>query len=109
MPGVIFSASDDLAELGGYIQLLDYYREYYRDTCEFVLRYDYEDNLYRGKYDLFEKCGGSGGPDFIVLSTVSKEDQYAFILVVQIPVLSEDDWDALTQILDSFEVIGTLP
>lgn len=109
VPGVIFSASDDLAELGGYIQVLDYYREYYRDTCEFVVRDDYEDNLYRGKYDLFEKCGGSGGPDFIVLSTVSKEDQYAFIIVVQIPIHLDDDWDALTQILDSFNVIGTLP
>jgi serine protease Do len=109
VPGVIFSASDDLAELGGYIQVLDYYREFYRDTCEFVLRDDYEDNLYRGKYDLFEKCGGSSGPDFIVLSTVWKEDQYAFIIVVQIPILSDDDWDSLSQILDSFQVIGTLP
>ncbi len=109
VPGVLFSASDDLAELGGYIQILDYYREFYGDTCDFVLRDSYEDLLYRGKYDLFEKCGGSGGPEFIVLSVVSKEDQYAFIIVVQIPVTSDDDWDALTQILDSFQVIGTLP
>lgn len=109
LPGVIFSASDDLAELGGYIQVLDYYREIYRDACEFVERDDYEDILYRGKYDYFEKCGGSGGPDFVVLTAVSKEDQFAFIIVVQIPVTSETDWDGLLQILDSFEVIGTLP
>ena len=109
VPGVLFSASDDLAELGGYIQILDFYREFYRDACDFVVRDNYEDLLYRGKYDLFEKCGGSGGPDFIVLSVVSKEDQYAFIIVVQIPITSDEDWDALTQILDSFQVIGTLP
>ncbi len=108
-PGVIFSASDDLADLGGYIQVLDIYRDIYRDSCEFAERDDYEDPLYRGKYDLFEKCGGSGGPDFLVLSVVSKDDQYAFIIVVRIVVPSEDDWDALFQILDSFTVVGTLP
>jgi serine protease Do len=109
VPGVIFSASDDLADLGGYIQVLDSYRDLYREECDFVVRDSYEDNLYRGKYDFFEKCGGSGGPDFIVLSVVSKENQYAFIIVVQITITSDDDWDGLTQILDSFEVVGTLP
>jgi serine protease Do len=109
VPGVIFNASDDLADLGGYIQVLDIYRQGYLESCDFVERESYEDNLYRGKYDLYEKCGGSGGPDFLVLSAVPKDDQFAFIIVVRITITSEEDWDALVQILDSFTVIDTLP
>ncbi len=109
VPGVIFSASDDLAELGGYIQVLDIYRQDYIDSCEFVERVDYDDPLYRGKYDFYEKCGGSGGPDFLVLSAVPKDDQFAFIIVVRITITSDEDWDALFAILDSFTVIDTLP
>jgi len=109
VPGVIFSASDDLAELGGYIQVLDIYRQDYIDSCEFVERVDYDDPLYRGKYDFYEKCGGSGGPDFLVLSAVPKDDQFAFIIVVRITITSDEDWDALSAILDSFTVIDTLP
>jgi serine protease Do len=109
VPGVIFSASDDLAELGGYIQVLDIYRQDYIDSCEFVERVDYDDPLYRGKYDFYEKCGGSGGADFLVLSAVPKDDQFAFIIVVRITITSDEDWDALSAILDSFTVIDTLP
>jgi serine protease Do len=110
-PGMIFGASDDLAKLGGYVQVLDSYREnFYLEHCEFVTRDNYEDDpLYRGKYDLYEKCGGSGGPSFMVIAAVPKDDQYAYIITVEIAITSDADLEALSKILESFVVIDTLP
>ncbi|UCD42692.1 MAG: trypsin-like peptidase domain-containing protein, partial [Chloroflexota bacterium] len=57
--GVFFGASDDLAKLGGYVNLLDVRRDFLIDECKYDTRYDYEDVAFRGKYDLYENCGGS--------------------------------------------------
>jgi hypothetical protein len=108
-PGVIFSVSDDLSKLGGYIQLLDILRDDALQYCELEGRYDYEDPLYRGKYDLFEKCGGPGGADYMVLSAVSKDNQYSYLILVEMQFVSDEDWAVREVVLDSFEVIGNLP
>jgi serine protease Do len=108
-PGVIFGASDDLASGLGYQQLLDEYRADYLDICELDGRYDYEDAIYRGKYDLFTKCGGPGGAIWLQLAAVSKDDQFAFIILVQAQIVNEEDWEVVDQILATFEVIDELP
>jgi hypothetical protein len=108
-PGAIFSVSDDLSKLGGYIQLLDILREDALQYCELEGRYDYEDPLYRGKYDLFEKCGGPGGADYMVLSAVSKDNQYSYLILVEIQFVNDQDWAVGETVLDSFEVVGDLP
>jgi hypothetical protein len=77
-PGVIFNVSDDLARLGGYVQLLDFQRERWLQECELDNRYDYEDALYRGKFDVFENCGGPGGATYLSLTAVPIEDPTAF-------------------------------
>jgi serine protease Do len=109
VPGVIFSVSDDLARLGGYVQLLDLYREGYLKHCELESRYDYEDTVFRGKYDVFQKCGGSGGPSELVLTAVPKSNSTDYLIAVQVTVIGDEDLDALAQILDTFDVVGTLP
>jgi len=109
VPGVTFSASDDYARQVGYLQLLDYFQSDYLDQCEYEGRSDYEDALYRGKYDTFVKCGGPGGPTQFQLSAVSKQDQYAFIILLEATIVSDADWEAVQTILDSFEVVGVLP
>jgi hypothetical protein len=108
-PGVIFGASDDLASGLGYQQLLDEYRADYLDICELDGRYDYEDAIYRGKYDLFTKCGGPGGAIWLQLAAVSKDDQFAFLILVQAQIVNEEDWEVVDQILATFEVIDELP
>jgi len=108
-PGVIFNVSDDLARLGGYVQLLDIYRETYLRDCEFDARYDYEDSAFRGKYDVFEKCGGSGGPSQLVLAAVPKVNSTDYLILVAVTVTSDADLDALDRILASFDVVGSLP
>ncbi len=108
-PGVIFGASDDLASYLGYQQLLDALRPDFMEVCELDGRYDYEDAIYRGKYDLFTKCGGPGGAKWLQLAAVSKDDQFAFLILVQAQIVNEEDWEVVDQILATFEVAGELP
>ncbi len=107
-PGVMLAASDDLASQLGYVELLNEYQAY-GEGCEYVGRFDYEDALYRGKYDLFEKCGGPGGSTFFQLVAVSRQDQFAYLIHLQMVITEESHWDVLDQTLASFEVVGQLP
>jgi serine protease Do len=106
--GVFFGASDDLAKLGGYVNLLDIRRDTFLADCKLEGRYDYEDVIYRGKYDLFENCGDSGNL-FLVLTAVPSDNSQAFLILVEMQITKEVDFDALEQILGTFEVIGSLP
>lgn len=106
--GAFFGASDDLAKLGGYINLLDILRDTFSEDCKYEGRYDYEDVVYRGKYDLFENCGDSGNV-FFVLTAVPIDDSQAFLILVEMQITKEVDFDALDQILATFEVVGSLP
>lgn len=106
--GVFFGASDDLATLGGYVNLLDVVRDDLISECKYDDRYDYDDVVYRGKYDLFENCGGSGNV-YIVLTAVPKEDPQAFLVLLEMQIGKEADFDALDQILATFDVVGYLP
>lgn len=108
-PGVIFNVSDDLASQAGYVQFLDSWSSYFRDTCELDGRYDYDDGFYRGSFDYFVRCGGSGGPDYLVLSAVPIEDPGSSMILVEVQILSNADLDAADQILATFDVIGPLP
>jgi serine protease Do len=106
--GVFFGASDDLAKLGGYVNLLDVRRDFLIDECKYDTRYDYEDVAFRGKYDLYENCGGSGNV-YIVLTAVPINDPQAFLVLVEMQITKESDFDALDQILATFDVVGSLP
>ncbi len=86
-PGVFFGASATFAQIGGYVQFLDYYNGTYLDGCKYDGRYDYNDGYYRGKYDAFYNCGGTGGFDTYVLSAVPIDTPTAAIIlvIVQVP------------------------
>ena len=109
VPGMIFNVSDDLAKLGGYIQLLDIVRENYIQSCELDGRFDYNDGYYRGSYDYFIRCGGSGGSDLLVLSAIPLDSGQDLLILVVVQILSTADLDAADRILSTFDVIGTLP
>ena len=106
--GAFFGASDDLAKLGGYVNLLDIRRDTFSEECKYEGRYDYEDVVYRGKYDLFENCGDSGNV-FFVLTAVPIDNSQAFLILVETQITKEVDFDVLDQILATFEVVGSLP
>lgn len=106
--GVFFGASDDLARYGGYVNLLDIRRGDLMDDCKYKDRFNYEDEVYRGKYDLFENCGESGNV-YIVLTAVPKENSQAFLVLLEMQIGKEGDFEALDQILATFDVVGSLP
>jgi hypothetical protein len=105
-----FDVSDDLAKLGGYVQVLDIYSDSaFLDDCELDGRYDYDDGFYRGKYDYFVKCGGQPETRYLILSAVPVDPSRQLIIVVQVQILNSADLDAVDRILATFDVVGAIP
>ena len=107
-PGVFFGATDDIAELGGYIQLLDVYRDWAReDDCTFEYREDYEDPAFEGAFDVFSNCLDSEG--VLVILSAKPHSSTSLLVLVMVQIISDADLDALDEILNTFDVIGPLP
>ncbi len=103
--GVFFAASEDMGQIGGFVQLLDGVRDWYSSDCKFDSRNDYADQLYEGKYDLWKNCG----PDksmVLVLAARPIQNQTAFLVLVEVKITKDADLDALDKILSSFNVVG---
>ena len=107
-PGVFFGASNDIATLAGYIELLDAYRDIFSGDCSLEGRYDYEDSAYKGSYDLYTNCLGTQNT-MVVLSARPIYDQTAFLITVLVNIMSDADATALDEILRTFDVVGNLP
>lgn len=108
-PGMFFGVSDDLARLGGHVQILDAIRPDYLGECKLDSRSDYNDGYYRGKADLFKNCGGPGGSQTLVLSAVPTDNSQAFTILLIVQMVNPEDEDIAIHALDTFRVIGTLP
>jgi serine protease Do len=101
--GLFFGASDTFAQIGGYIEFLDYYTDAYKGECKLDGRFDYDDGIYRGKYDQYTDCGGAGGFDAYVLSAVDKVDQFSKIILIEVQ-LYPGDTTTVNQIMNTFMV-----
>jgi serine protease Do len=88
--GMFFGASDTFAQIGGYVEFLDFYGAPYQDDCTWVGRYNYNDGIYRGKYDQYTKCGGSTGFDTYMLSAVDIVNPTSKIILIEISINSSD-------------------
>jgi serine protease Do len=106
-PGVFFGATDDIARLGGYIQVLDVYRDWYREECTFEYREDYEDAAFEGAFDVFSNCLDSG--NVLVILSAKPLNSTDLLVLVLVNIMSDSDLDALDEILSTFDVIGPLP
>lgn len=104
--GLFYGASDTFAKYGGYVQFLDIYTEDYRNGCSFDGRFDYNDGLYRGKYDAYFNCGGAGGYDAYVLSAVPVDNPSASIILLIIQV-QKGDSTTVEHIWNTF-IVGDL-
>jgi serine protease Do len=101
--GMFFGASDTFAKYGGYVEVLDYYTDTYRGNCHLVGRFDYNDGIYKGKFDQYSDCGGTGGFDAYVLSAVDIADQYSKIILIEVQAFPGDT-DVVNQIFNTFYV-----
>jgi serine protease Do len=112
-PGTWVLASSQLAQLGGYIQVLDIWKDGFVATgCQYGSRTDYSDDKYEGKYDFFTNCKNTGNA-FMVLVVRPIQNQTAYLVTVIINSPSSESADTANKgakaILDSFNVIGDLP
>jgi serine protease Do len=88
--GMYFGASGTFAKWGGYVEFLDAYAAPYQKDCTLVGRYDYNDGVYRGKYDQYTNCSGTSGYDTYLLSAVDIVDPTSKIILVEVSVKSAD-------------------
>jgi serine protease Do len=101
--GLFFGASDTFAQIGGYVEFLDYYTDTYSGDCTRDGRFDYNDGLYKGKYDQYSNCGGIGGYDAYVLSAVDINNPTSKIILIEVQT-APGDMDTINQIMKSFYV-----
>jgi serine protease Do len=75
----------------------------YSDICEYDNRYDYDDSVYEGKYDIWTNCGGTDTRLF-VLAALPETQTPQHVLVIQVATRSEADREAQKQILNTYKV-----
>lgn len=97
-PGVFIAASREFP--GNISELLD--DNDFTGTCVFEERTDYDDGLFVGEMDVWSNCGDEGS-SFLVISAVPPDDD--FIVLVQIVIVSDADWDAADNVIRTFNVI----
>jgi hypothetical protein len=88
--GVFFGASGAFAQIYGHIELLDFYTLAYRENCLYIGRFNYDDGVYRGKYDQYQKCGGQDGYDAYILGARDKTDPSTKLILIEIQAIPGD-------------------
>jgi serine protease Do len=103
VPGIAMFASTQLAAsaMGDLLDLFDF-----TGSCAYDGRSPYSDPVFKGSYDLYTDCDNTGNV-LIVLAAEPEDRSYAVILIGQ--AATSADLDAIDHVLDTFNVVGTLP
>ncbi len=96
-PGVFIAASDQLPISRS--ELLD--SEDFSASCELVERFDYDDGLYTGQFDVWESCGEEGSTFLVV---AAEPPGGVLTILVQMVIVDDRDLDAADRIVDTFIV-----
>jgi serine protease Do len=108
-PGVMFRATADKEKVGGHLQMLDASRSSALvQDCTLDQRYDYNDGVYRGAFDYYNRCGGTA-TDYMILSAVPIQGNTNVLIFVEIQIVNQADLDAADRILATFDIVGNLP
>jgi serine protease Do len=102
-PGIEFAASSYWATLYDQASLLDELESSY--DCVYDGRYEYDDELYSGLYDLYLECGDVGS---VIVELAAMPEDRSFIMFVQVQAVTDADLDALDRILNTFFVASEL-
>ena len=84
-------------------QILDLKEHNYSNICEYDNRYDYDDSVYEGKYDIWTNCGGTDTRLFVLVALPETQTPQ-HVLVIQVATRSEADREAQKQILNTYKV-----
>ncbi len=100
-PGVFIGATTELS--GSVTELLD--EEDFSGACAYGGRFDYDDGLYVGLFDVWEDCGDEGST-FIVV--VAEPADRSFVVLVQLIAVTDADLDAADEVFNTFRIVGDL-
>jgi len=79
----------------------------YEENCTWEWRETYEDPVHEGAYDYWE-CGRDNG--VVVIGARPSADPTAYLVLVQVQVVTDFDVEALERIMDTFDLTdGYLP
>ncbi len=97
LPGIVVRASATLGDIAvpDALDTLDN-----AESCSYDSRYDFENSLYAGAYDVWENCGDANST-YLVLAAKPADTNDVLILVM-INIISDADLNALDRILGSF-------
>jgi len=98
-PGLFFGASPDFAgaDTSETLDTLDY-----SDDCGSSERFEYDDNVFAGHYDLWEECGGTDSL-WVVLAAAPKASP-DYLVLLNVLLADDSDLPAFEEILKSFNV-----
>jgi serine protease Do len=100
-PGVFLAASASLRGQYDSLALLDDDTNEFGNSCSYDGRYEYEDPLYIGQYDLWVDCDGLG--TVLVILTAEPHDG-SFVILLQGIAIFDEDLDAIDTVLNTFVV-----
>ncbi len=103
-PGVFFGASQALVaeyDPDGFLDAIGF-----SDACELEGRYEYDDGYYVGSYDMYTNCDGTES-SIVNIAATPEDGSYLVWVVVQL--VSDADVEALSRIIETFNVVGDLP
>lgn len=107
--GVGIEVSSDLATAGGIARILDIYQDTFSDQCDFYSRNDFENEVYQGQFDIYNVCGGSEGPMFVIYSLVPKDDPQSYLAILKFVLFTEKDVEAVDAVLNFVIIPAALP
>lgn len=98
-PGLFFGASTEYAGVDSeeVLDIMDY-----SENCKSSERFEYDDSVFVGHYDLWEGCGGTESL-WVVLAAQPKESA-DYLVLLNILLATDDDIAAFEEILKSFNV-----
>jgi serine protease Do len=103
-PGLFFGASNVLVaeyDPNSFLDALNF-----ADACVLDGRYEYDDGYYVGYYDLYTDCGDALSS---IVNIAAEPEDGSFLVWVVSQLLSDADVEALSQIIETFQVVGDLP
>jgi serine protease Do len=113
-PGAYMLASTALAKAGGYIQILDLWKDQFAlpNGCKFDSRNDVTDPMYEGKYDLYINCMGAENEALLITVARPKSDPTGYVIMMAYNLPDATDENAMNEaekIINSFKILGDLP
>jgi serine protease Do len=101
-PGIFVATSSDWGKIGGYANLLDGTRSFYK-ACTATTAQSYKDKTYEGQMILYTKCGGGKG-NAIAIAGRPIKNPTSYLFWIEIKYTTDADFKLIQAILDTVDI-----